>query len=423
MNKILYLDCQSGISGDMSIGAFLDLGVDPEYLKKELDKLGLNGYELKICRKASRGISGTDFDVVLSDNGHDHDHVDGDDHEHDHGHEHGHNHEGEHCHEHEHHHSNWSEIKALIEKSSLSDDVKNLAVRIFQRVAEAEAKVHGVSVEEVHFHEVGAIDSIIDIVGAAVCFESIRPDRVVVSPMNTGSGTICCKHGILPVPAPATGEILAKCNAKIYSSGVKGELVTPTGAAIAAELADEFGNIPAMRINKAGYGTGKKDFGIPNILRMILGSDYSSECEEVEVLETNIDDMTGEAAGYTMDKLMSAGALDAFYTPIYMKKNRPAVKLSVICRHENVKSLEGIILAETTTIGLRKYTVQRTVMERKTMRVKLPYGEADVKICEYEGIKKSSPEYESVRKLAEQTGLSLIRIYQDIYGKTDIYEM
>ena len=404
MNKILYIDCASGISGDMTIGAFLDLGVDPEYLKKELSKVHLHGYGIEVCQKNAKGISGTDFDVIL----HPHDHSEDVCDQHRHGHD--------DPHHHHHDHSNWGQIKELIEQSHLKEPVKDLAVRIFQRVAEAEAKVHGVAIEEVHFHEVGAVDSIVDIVGAAICFDAIKPGRVIVSPLNTGSGTVRCQHGVLPVPAPATAEILAGAGAMIYSSGVMGELVTPTGAAIAAELANEFGPLPAMQIEKTGYGTGKKDFGIPNVLRMILGSGDSSGQEEVMVLEANIDDMSGEVAGYTLDRLLSQGALDAFYTPIYMKKSRPAVKLSVICHCKQVQKLERIILAETTTIGLRKYAVSRTVMKRETLTVKLPYGEAVVKVSEYEGIKKASPEYESVKELAQKTGYSLISIYKDIYG-------
>ncbi len=428
MSKVLYMDCVSGISGDMTIGAFLDLGVDPEYLKKELSKLHIHGYKLAVNRKNMGGIMGTDFDVVLQDNGeHSHDHNHGHNHDHDHSHSHNHDHDHDHRHEqnqdHPHHeHSTWGQIKALIEESSLKDEVKSLAVRIFQRVAEAEAKVHGVALEDVHFHEVGAVDSIVDIVGAAICFEAIKPDKVIISPLNTGSGTVRCSHGILPVPAPATSEILAKRKARIYSNGIMGELVTPTGAAIAVELANEFGSLPAMQIDKTGYGTGKKDFGIPNVLRMILGSDETpSGREEVMVLEANIDDMSGEVAGYTLDRLLAGGALDVYYTPIYMKKNRPAVKLSVLCTDEQVKTLERIILTETTTIGIRKYATQRTVMKRETLKVKLPYGEVLVKVCEYEGIKKASPEYESVKELAQQTGRSLITIYRDVYSTTDLF--
>lgn len=417
MSKILYIDCVSGISGDMTIGAFLDLGVDPEYLKRELSKLHVHGYQLAVSRKTMGGISGTDFDVVLHQNELGHEHG-------------GQNHhpiserEQDHTHDHDHthpEHSTWGQIKGLIEESSLKDEVKSLAIRIFLRVAQAEAKVHGVTLEDVHFHEVGAVDSIVDIVGTAICFEAIKPDRVIISPMNTGSGTVRCSHGILPVPAPATSEILANGKAEIYSNGIMGELVTPTGAAIAVEIATRFGNLPAMQIEKTGYGTGKKDFGIPNVLRMILGSDTSFNPDEIMVLEANIDDMSGEVAGYTLDRLLAEGALDAFYTPIYMKKSRPAIKLSVLCHHEQVKRMECIILAETTTIGIRKYATLRTVMKRETRTVKLPYGEAIVKICEYEGIKKASPEYESVKELAQQTGFSLISIYKDIYSNTDLF--
>ena len=286
--------------------------------------------------------------------------------------------------------------------------MKDLALRIFRRVAEAEAKVHGVTPDEVHFHEVGAVDSIVDIVGAAICVDAIKPDKVVVSPMNTGSGTVKCRHGVLPVPAPATAEILANRGALVYSSGVRGELVTPTGAAIAAELADEFGSLPPMVLKKTAFGTGKKDFEMPNVLRLLLGESVSASSQplsspagtiagesrvplaeapdRIMVLEANIDDMTGEIAGYVMERLLEEGALDVFYTPVFMKKNRPAIKLSVLSRNESVKALEKRILAETTTIGIRKYEAQRVVMNRTIKTVQLPYGEAGVKVCTYEGI-------------------------------------
>ncbi len=482
--KIIYMDCASGISGDMTIGAFLDLGVDPEYLAKELKKLGVSGYELAIRPKAMKGIAGTDFDVVLTeeesprdnhdhnhghshddhghshghDHGHTHDHDHTHDHEHDHNHTHGvdHDHNHEHPHDHNHHdaldyshsgpdaHSNWQEIRSLIKGSSLKDEVKDLALRIFRRVAEAEAKVHGVTPDEVHFHEVGAVDSIVDIVGAAICVDAIKPDRVVVSPMNTGSGTVKCRHGVLPVPAPATAEILATRGALVYSSGVRGELVTPTGAAIAAELADEFGSLPPMVLKKTAFGTGKKDFEMPNVLRLLLGESVSASSQplpspegtiagesrvpvaeapdRIMVLEANIDDMTGEIAGYVMERLLEEGALDVFYTPIFMKKNRPAIKLSVLSRNESVKALEKRILAETTTIGIRKYEAQRVVMDRTIKTVQLPYGEAGVKVCTYEGIEKAAPEYESLKALAQKTGLPLIKIYQDVVEKLALKE-
>ena len=512
--KIIYMDCASGISGDMTIGAFLDLGVDPEYLTRELKKLGVSGYNLVIKPKAMKGIAGTDFDVILTEDEPSHDHHDPDhghnhghsqdqdhDHAHDHGHEHNHNHahghehdhnhahdhdhnhDHDHAHGHEHNHgvdhdpnhvhphdhshqhaeahshahdhshshsesdahahSNWQEIRSLIKGSSLKDEVKDLALRIFRRVAEAEAKVHGVTPDEVHFHEVGAVDSIVDIVGVAICVDAIKPDRVVVSPMNTGSGTVKCRHGVLPVPAPATAEILANRGALVYSSGVRGELVTPTGAAIAAELADEFGSLPPMVLKKTAFGTGKKDFEMPNVLRLLLGEGTSASTrpssspaaetvaermplaeapDRIMVLEANIDDMTGEIAGYVMERLLEEGALDVFYTPIFMKKNRPAIKLSVLSRNESVKALEKRILAETTTIGIRKYEAQRVVMDRTIKTVQLPYGEAGVKVCTYEGIEKAAPEYESLKVLAKKTGLPLIKIYQDVVEKLALKE-
>lgn len=428
----------------MSVAAMLDLGIEPDYLVKELEKIHLQGYELSIRKKSMRGITGTDFDVILTENepehayapyGHEHphdNHVSDDAHTHSHdaythAHDaHTHSHDdhahvhdahahphGDHAHSHDNAHTRWCEIRKLIAGSELGESVKKLAVNIFTRVAEAEAKVHGVSVEAVEFHEVGAVDSIVDIVSFAILFDAIHPDRVIIAPMNTGSGTVKCRHGVLPVPAPATSEILAQRNAAVYSSGIKGELITPTGAAIACEIAHSFGTLPAMCIEKVGYGTGKKDFGVPNVLRAILGTVDETRNDEVMVMEANIDDMTGEIAGFTLERLMLEGALDAFYTPVYMKKNRPAVKLTVLTGIEHVSKLERIILSETTTIGIRKYRVSRTVMDRTSKTVELPYGQVMVKQCAWEDIKRYSVEFESAKKLALEAKLPLQQVYRD----------
>lgn len=273
--NILYMDCFSGISGNMTIGAFLDLGVDEKMLLGELDKLNLRGYSIEVSKKTKNGIVGTYFNVILDEESHSHDqsHVNEqlDSHDHGHSHEHEHSHEGGHGHHHSHDQRNLPDIEKIIDESDLSEKVKKISKEIFNYVAVAEAKIHGKSIDEVHFHEVGAIDSIIDIIGTAICIDSLDLDKIVVSKLHTGTGFVKCQHGIIPVPAPATLEIIKNGKIPVYSKGVEGELVTPTGAAIVAALADEFGNQPEMEIESIGYGAGYKDFKMPNVLRLILG--------------------------------------------------------------------------------------------------------------------------------------------------------
>lgn len=291
--RVLYIDCSAGISGDMSIGAFLDLGVNPDYLMSELKKLPVEGYRIAISKRTVRGITGTDFNVILDKSvtpywqeaGHSTHHT------------HGTNTPGDHGH---HAHTSWHHIRHLIWESKLNDQVKALAARIFTRLAQAESKVHGVDIEDVHFHEVGAVDSIVDIVGLAICMDFLRPGWVVVSPMNTGSGTIQCRHGTLSVPAPATSEILAARNAIAYSSGILGELITPTGAAIACEIGNEFSSMPLMQVEKVGYGTGKKDFGIPAVVKMVLGTLNQKVKDSMMSMENSMDKMKAPFDGLWM---------------------------------------------------------------------------------------------------------------------------
>lgn len=382
----LYFDCFSGISGDMVLGAFLDLGVEEAYLKQELAKLHLQNYELYGEKTKKMGISGT------------HCHVDARE---------------------EHMHRHFSEIRQMILDSELDEDVKRTAIAIFRRVAEAEGRVHGVPAEYVHFHEVGALDSIIDIVGTAICFHKVAPERVYVSGINVGSGWVHCAHGIIPVPAPATIEILTKADIPMYSKWIEQECATPTGVAIVAELAEYTAQMPAMIPHRIAYGFGKKDFKIPNGLRLIQGEskedrmdvcpnwdeqkrDSEDAGNEVVVIETNIDDMTGELAGYVMGQLLQAGALDVFYTPVYMKKNRPAVMLTVLVREKDTVYIEDMLLRETPTIGLRKHRMKRICMERRIRYEETPYGKISVKSCSYGDIKKETLEYEEVAKIARE---------------------
>jgi len=376
--KVLYFDCFSGISGDMVLGAFIDLGIDPVFLENELNKLNIDGFKIEAEATMKKGISGTRCHVILNEDGH--------------------------------HHRHFEDIKHIISNSSLSDEVKKTALAIFMRVAVAEAKVHNVPVERVHFHEVGALDSIIDIVGASICFHALKPDIIYGSKINVGSGWVRCAHGLLPVPAPATAEILCNSNFEIYSKCIDGESATPTGVAILAELGTYTPTTPSFILEKTGYGFGGKDFGILNALRIIQGR--KSEPNQIIVVETNVDDMTGEMAGYVLEILLKSQALDAFYTPVYMKKNRPGIHLTVLCEESNLSGIENIILRETSTLGLRKYPVERICMHRYFKTINTPLGEITMKISEHGDIHRETPEYEDVKKIAQASGKSLWEVLE-----------
>ncbi len=381
-NKLLYLEGASGISGDMTVAALLDLGANREKLDTVLKSMNLEGFEYQVSRKSSYGIAGTDFDVIL------HDH-----HHHEHEHEHGHHHE----------HRNLDDVCAVIDRGTMTDGARELAKKIFRIVAEAESKAHGVPVSEVHFHEVGAIDSIVDIVSAAVLIDDLGIRECVVTGLAEGSGYVHCQHGDLPVPVPAVLNIAQAHGIALRTSAANGEMVTPTGIAIAAALRTR-DRLPAeYKVEKVGIGLGKRDFGRANILRaMIL--EETLDPEQMYVLETNIDDATGEALGLALEKLMAAGASDAHFLPCFMKKNRPAYLLRVIAAAPEIPALERIIFESTTTIGMRKLPVDRTCMDRKIRTVELPFGTVSVKRCTWNGVVRNYPEYESVRALAERTG-------------------
>ena len=381
-NKLLYLEGASGISGDMTVAALLDLGANREKLDAVLKSMNLEGFEYQVSRKSSYGIAGTDFDVIL------HDH-----HHHEHEHEHGHHHE----------HRNLDDVCAVIDRGTMTDGARELAKKIFRIVAEAESKAHGVPVSEVHFHEVGAIDSIVDIVSAAVLIDDLGIRECVVTGLAEGSGYVHCQHGDLPVPVPAVLNIAQAHGIALRTATANGEMVTPTGIAIAAALRTR-DRLPAeYKVEKVGIGLGKRDFGRANILRaMIL--EETLDPEQMYVLETNIDDATGEALGLALEKLMAAGASDAHFLPCFMKKNRPAYLLRVIAAAPEIPTLERIIFESTTTIGMRKLPVDRTCMDREIRTVELPFGTVSVKRCTWNGVVRNYPEYESVRALAERTG-------------------
>lgn len=382
MVKTLYLDCFAGASGDMLVGAMLDCGLDFELLRSELLKLGIEGYELGLKRVDRSGISAAKFDVRL-----------------------------EHADSHEHHHRALSEIERIISSSNLSDRVKQRAQTIFQRIGEAEAKIHDIPVEAVHFHEVGAIDSIVDIVGACVAFDALKIERIISSPLHVGSGTFQCAHGTYPAPGPATAELLK--GVPIYSKDVEGELVTPTGAAIISTLAESYGPLPMMKIEKIGYGAGARDYPkFPNALRAVIGEleeDADRTPGAVTVIEANIDDLSAQVFGYLMEKALAAGALDIFYTPAQMKKNRPGVLLTLLCNPADRERMCDLIFRETTTLGVRYRNEQREILTREFVTVETEYGPIRIKISRTRDgrVMNASPEFEDCRIAAEKSGVGL----------------
>lgn len=408
--RALYFDCASGISGNMTLGALLELVDDQSWFLGELEKLHVDGYQVEISLKTKNGITGTYVDVVLDeDASHHHEH-----HHHDHSHEHDHHHDHDHSHEHHHHHHehrHLADVYAIIDEAEIDEAAKELARKIFLRVAEAEAKVHNMPLEEVHFHEVGAIDSIVDIIGTAILITKLEPELIYSSVVNDGYGFVECAHGMIPVPVPATSEILAKSRAISRQIGINTELVTPTGAAIIAELACSYGPMPAMDVQKIGWGCGTKDLKIPNVLKVSMG-DMAGFPDQVLVMETNIDDCSGEILGYVMDKLFVNGAKDVFFTPIFMKKNRPAYRMTVVCDQSEREKMEDIIFRHTTTIGIRYRLEARTVLSRKQEKVQSPYGDVLVKTVQYDGDTYIYPEFESLKTIAEEQNVSIHELYQ-----------
>ena len=386
--NILYFDCFSGISGDMTLAALIDLGVDKSLLVNELKKLHVAGWELSVSEMSKHGIGGKHVDVILEAEEH------------------------HHHHHHDHAHRTMGDIEHIIRASSISGNAKEIALRIFRRLAIAEAKVHGTTPDRVHFHEVGAVDSIIDIVGVAVCIDLLAPDKIYASVLHDGYGFVECQHGTIPVPVPAVTEVLAARGVSFRQHDIEGEMLTPTGAAIMAELAESFGPMPEMEVSKTGYGAGRKDFPIPNILRVVAGKGVSAAgSDSLTVIETNVDDSTPEVLGYVMDKLFQAGARDVFFTPVYMKKCRPATMLSVLCDDMKVEEVEGLLFRETSTIGLRKYKVTRSCLPRKEVVVSTPYGEVKGKETTYRDITRVTLEYDDACRLAKEKNIPLKELY------------
>jgi uncharacterized protein (TIGR00299 family) protein len=423
--KTLYLDIFSGISGDMFLGALLDVGVDAHQFEHELEKLRVDGYHLHISRQEKSGISGVKFDVHLVD---DHAHAEHHHHHDDRGHEHHH----VHSHEHEHHHDEnrtFAEIKALISKSALSDWVKKKSIAVFQRIADAEGKIHGKPPEQVHFHEVGAVDSIVDIVGACIALEMLGKPRVLAAPVVEGVGWINCAHGRFPIPAPATLAILGARGVAITQCDEPQELVTPTGAALLAELVESFAPMQGLVAEKIGFGLGTRDNKTrPNVLRVVLGVESTVhspqsiagpdwETDTIAVLETNLDDISAEILGNFVERALAAGALDVFHTPIQMKKNRPGVLLTVLSAEADADKFCEMILRETSAFGVRRHLAERRKLRREFTTVKTSFGEVTVKLGKLDGkIVQAAPEYESCRKIAEQAKVPLKQVYEAAIG-------
>ena len=450
--KIAYLDCFSGISGDMFLGALVDTGVPPRLLEETVAALDV-GARLEIRRVDRSSISATKVDVWVGDerdlpreeywknkgtadnvartpsSGHDHSHT------HEHHHDHGHSHDqpraeapAPHEHEHQHSHRGLKEIRQIIAQAKISETAKTRSIAIFEALADAEATVHNSTRDAIHFHEVGAVDAIVDIVCAAVGSEALGVDQWICSPLNLGSGTVKCAHGEFPVPAPAVVELLK--DAPVFSSGLQAELVTPTGAAIVKVLANRFEPIPGMKIEKVGYGAGSRDFkGHANVARILVGEsgpakhaaegghtthDIEAPKETISVLEANLDDLNPQVFGYVMDRLLAEGALDVFGTPVQMKKSRPGMLLTVLCNPEHASKLTKLIFTETTTLGVRMRDERRAVLARRSVTVQTKWGEVRLKVANLNGtVANYAPEYEDCRRIAEANHVPLKQVLQE----------
>ena len=448
--RIAYLECFSGISGDMFLGTLVDAGVSPRLLEDAVSALNV-GARLEISRVMRSGISATKVDVWVdgekdlpreeywakqdgvasvervpspakTDHKHDHHH---DEHQHDHHHSHEHHPADEPSragtpapHAHTHSHRGLTEIRKIISSSPISDSAKKTAISIFEVLGAAEAKIHSVPIEKIHFHEVGAVDAMVDIVCAAVGAEALGVDEIVCSPLNVGGGTVKCAHGTFPVPAPATVELLK--GAPVFSSGVQAELVTPTGAAIVKTLVHHFGAFPVMQIEKSGYGAGSRELdGHANVARLVIGETESTHVsragsEIITILEANVDDLNPQVFGYVMDRLFEEGALDVFGMPVQMKKNRPGTLLTVLCKPEDADKLAELIFAETTTLGVRRREEARQTLARRWENVRTQWGEVRIKIASMNGtVTNYAPEYEDCRRLAAEHRVPLKTVMQE----------
>ena len=425
MSKTLYLECYSGISGDMTVAALLDLGADREVLKESLKSLPVGGFRTEITRVKKSGLDACDFSVILEQDNHDHDmeYLHGSEksytghYEHSHEVNHEHHHGHTHSHEHPHEHRGMKEITEIIQKSEMTVRAKKMAMRVFDILAQAESKAHGVPVEEVHFHEVGAVDSIVDIAAIAICMDNLDISNVIIPVLYEGTGFIRCQHGQIPVPVPAVTHIAETHKLKLKITDIQGELVTPTGAAVVAAFRTSDRLPEDFTMLKTGIGAGKRQYRCPGILRAML----IRETTDLQIkdiiwkLETDMDDCGGEMMGHVMNLLMANGAREVHYTPIYTKKNRPAYTLTVICKESEREKLENLIFSETTTIGIRRVEMERTILQREIQKKDTPVGTAIVKACTLpDGNIRYYPEYENVAELAERNQLSFRETYDRI---------
>lgn len=451
----LYLECNYGISGDMAVAALLDAGADRTALEKALASIPVKGFKTEIKRVEKNGVSCLDFNVILDSEHENHDHDmnylfghESAEHNHGHGeHFHGHTHHhseaeehshaaqheihhGEQVHSelvHHHEHRNLHGVLEIIDKTEMTENARKLAHKIFEIIAQAESKAHSKPVEEVHFHEVGAVDSVVDVIALAVCFYSLHVEKVFVPFLCEGTGTVRCQHGILPVPVPAVANIMQEYYVPLKITGERGEFVTPTGAAFVAAVATEFSLPKNFVLKKIGMGAGKRDYGVPNIVRAMLveteeknnpeNQFTSAFHDKIIKLETNIDDSTGEALGFVMDELFVSGALDVHYLPCFMKKNRPAWLLVVLCRLEDAAKMEKIIFMHTTTIGIRMSQMERTCLARSECSVEVFGEKAEVKVVDVYGEKRFYPEYERVSRIAQKTKKPFGEVYNKIVNE------
>lgn len=435
----LYFDCTSGISGDMIVAALLDAGADKDALQTALDSIPADGFKTQITRVTKNGIAACDFDVILENENHDHDMIflfgenlesekidAGLSHHHEHSHEHGehfhardenHSHEIHHGHSHHHGHRGIAEIFKIIEQTKMTESAKNLAKKTFDILADAESVAHAKPKDEVHFHEVGALDSIVDIISAAVCFDSLKVERVFSTPLTEGIGTIRCAHGILSVPVPAVANILASHSIPLHIKNERGEFVTPTGAAFLAAIAPQFSMPKNFTIKKIGTGAGKRAYENPSLLRVFLIEEaVENQSDTITKLECNIDDCTGENLGFLQERLFENGARDVTVIPCFMKKNRPAFLLQVICDNREVAKMESLIFENTTTIGIRRVQMERTKLARRQIEIRTSLGKITAKEVCINGKKRIYPEYESVKKLCEEKNMNFVEAMKIAQG-------
>ena len=414
--KTLYIDCGMGAAGDMLTASLIELLPDREAFVEKLNNVGIPGVTYILEPSVKCGITGSHMRVVVDgvEEGDDHHHEHHHDHDdHDHHHDHDHDHDHHHNHDHDHHHSSMHSIEHIVkDHMNVSDKVRADILAVYSLIAKAESQVHGVPITDIHFHEVGTKDAIADVTAVSMLMEELNPDEVIASPVHVGSGQVECAHGILPVPAPATALILN--NIPIYSGNIRGELCTPTGAALLKHFVTRFGDMPIMKLEKIGYGMGKKDFEAANCVRTMIGETESGSDKIIE-LSCNVDDMTGEDIGFAMEKIMEGGARDVFTTPIGMKKSRPGILLSVMCSPDKKEDIIELLFRHTTTIGVREKTYQRHILDRKEETIETSYGAVRVKTSTGYGVTRKKLEYEDLARIAKEEGLSIEEVRDKIW--------